>query len=258
MYANTRRPLRFLICVNVFDTMSIKINIVSKTDKMSSIKKSRSPRRVVPEPSLRIGKSDLTRAAILNAALDFFWSHPFRDMTVNSLMAATGVSRSAFYPYFNDLYELMETLLDILQEEIFAVVEPWVAGVGDPVALLNESLTDLIRVFHQQGPFLRAITDAAPSETRLETAWNRFLGGFDDAATARIATDQEQGLVPPFDARPVAVALNRLDAHALLDAFGRRPRSRPEPVLEALTRIWISTLYGTEWLASESSTLIRT
>ena len=82
------------------------------------------PLRVTPQPVPRIGKSERTRAAILNAALDFVWEHPFRDMTVATLMASTGVSRPAFYQYFRDLHEVMETLLVMLQDEIFAVVEP--------------------------------------------------------------------------------------------------------------------------------------
>ena len=56
-----------------------------------------SPLRVNPQPVLKIPKSERTRAAILNAALDFLWSHAFRDMTVNSVMASAGASRSAFY-----------------------------------------------------------------------------------------------------------------------------------------------------------------
>ena len=206
----------------------------------------------------KIGKSERTRAAILNAALDFVWSHPYRDMTVASLMKSTGVSRSAFYQYFSDLHEVMETLLTMLQEEIFTAVEPWLAGVGDPIALIQETLAGLVDVCHQRGPFLRAITDAASANPRLEEAWLQFLAGFDDAATARIEADQKQGLIPDFEARPVAYALNRLDAYTVLQAFGKHPRRRPEPVLEALTRIWTSTLYGANWLGKESSDLVRT
>ena len=51
-------------------------------------KRSASPLRVSPQATLAIRKSERTRAAILNAALDFVWSHPFRDMTVGSLMAS--------------------------------------------------------------------------------------------------------------------------------------------------------------------------
>ena len=93
---------------------------------------------------------------------------------------------------------------------------------------------------------------------RLEKAWLQFFGQFDDAVTTRIEADQEQGLIPTFDARPVAIALNRLDAYTVIDAFGQRPRRQPEPVREAWTRIWISTLYGSEWLGKGPSNLVRT
>ena len=224
---------------------------------MSEIEKSLSSLRMSPQPTLKIGKSERTRATILNAALDLIWSHPFRDMTVSSLMASTGVSRSAFYQYFNDLHELMETLLDMLQQEIFDVAKPWLEGVGDPVTLLRETLAGLVHVCYQRGPFLRAITDAAVTDPHLENAWLQFLAGFDDAATARIEADQKQCLIPDFDARPVAFALNRLNAYTLLQAFGQHPRKQPEPVREALVRIWFSTLYGSEWLGNESSDLVR-
>ncbi len=210
-----------------------------------------------PQATLRIGKSERTRAAILNAAFDFLWSHPFRDMTVDSVMASTDVGRSAFYKYFHDLRELMKTLLDIVQGEIFHAAEPWISGVGDPVVLVNDTLGGMVRVGHERGPFLRAISDAASADEGFEGDWSLFLEGFDDAATARIEGDQKQGLIAPFEVRPVAVALNRLDAYALITAFGQRPRSQPEPVREALARVWISTLYGAEWIESGSSDLVR-
>jgi AcrR family transcriptional regulator len=224
---------------------------------MSKIEKSSSPLRASPQSTLKIDKSERTRVAILNAALEFVWSHPFRDMTVNSVMASTGVGRSAFYQYFSDLHEVMETLLTMLQEEIFTAVQPWLVGVGDPIALMQETLAGLVDVSYQQGPFLRAITDAASTDSRLEKAWVQFLAGFDDAASARIEADQKQGLIPDFEARPVAFALNRLNAYNLLHAFGQHPRKQPEPVREALARIWISTLYGSEWLGNESSDRVR-
>ena len=225
---------------------------------MSDFKKKKSPLRVEPQPILKIEKSERTRAAILNAGLEFVWSHPFRDMTVNALMAPTGLSRSAFYQYFTDLHDLMETLLEMLRDEVFATTGSWFTGVGDPIVLLNESLAGLVDVCYRLGPILRATTDASTTDERLENAWAQFVKQFDDAVTTRIEADQVQGLIADFDARPVAMALNRLDAYTLIEAFGRRPRSKPEPVREALARIWISTLYGSEWIGKASSNLVRT
>ena len=224
---------------------------------MSHFTKLSSPPRVSPKPLARVIKSDLTRAAILDSAFEFIWSHPFRDMTVKSLMDQTGTGRSTFYRYFRDLHEVMESMLEMLQGEIFVAAEPWIAGTGDPVALVNKSLGGLVRICYQRGPFLRAMSDAATTDKRFEHAWKQFLAGFDDAGTARIESDQEQGLIPDFPARPMATALNILDAYMLIEAFGQRPRKQQEPVRKALARIWISTLYGSEWAEHETSTLIR-
>ncbi len=189
-------------------------------------------------------KSERTRQAILDGALEFLWSRPFREMTVAELMSIVGASRPAFYQYFEDLHDLMETLLRGLEDEIFGATDPWFSGEGDPIAMLSESQAGLVRVGYDRGPILRAVADASPSDECLELSWAKFLAAFDDAVTARIEQHQEEGLIPPFNARPVAIALNRLDASMLIDAFGRRPRGDPKPVHEAITRIWSSTLYG--------------
>ena len=217
-----------------------------------------SPLRLSPKPSLSVAKSERTRTAILNAALDFVWSRPFHEMTVSSLMDSTGVSRAAFYQYFDDLHELMETLLGLLQEEIFVAASPWIAGTGDPVSLLCEAVDGLVRVCYERGPFLKAISDSAASDKRLENAWGKFLDGFDDAGCALIKAEQEQGLIPDLDPYSVMFALNRLNAYTLISAFGQHPRKEPEPIREALTRIWVSSLYGAEYIGTGSSTLVRT
>lgn len=203
-------------------------------------------------------KAESTRLAILNSMVDLIWSQPFRDLTVSAVMKSTGVGRSAFYQYFNDLHEVIEALLEASKEEIFTAAAPWVSGVGDPVVLVQEALSGLVRVCYQRGPILKAVVDAAATDKRLDDVWNQFMGQFDEAATARIKADQKQGLIPDFDARSVAFALNRLDAYTLIEAFGQRPRMEPEPVRESLARIWISTLYGAEWVEKESSDLVRT
>jgi AcrR family transcriptional regulator len=211
--------------------------------------------RFRPKPSLRLGKSERTRAAILDAALAFLWTKPFRDMTVNALMAKVPVSRSAFYQYFRDVHELMETLLADLGDEILRVIRPWLEGAGDPVELLEQSLADFVDVCRRQGPFLQALSDAAPMEERLEKAWVDFLEHFDDVVTARIEADREQGLILAVEARPVAVALNRTNAFTVIQAFGRQPGAEPAPVLKALQRIWTTTLYGS--VPTQVATRIR-
>ena len=242
---------------NSFVTMSI-IDKLSEIPDTTSVMNHFASKFLTPlQPTPKITKADRTRAAILNAALEFIWTHPFREMTVNSLMASTDLSRSAFYQYFDDIHKMMETLLQLLAEEIFASSNHWLKGVGDPVALLNEAFEGLIQTCYRYGPFLRAVSAAASADERFEKNWNEFLGAFDDAGISRIEADQAQGLIPPFDARPVSFSLNRVNATTFIDAFGQRPRRKPKPIQDALARIWISTLYGPEWAEKGSSSLVR-
>src|SRR5210317_1631898 len=143
-----------------------------------------------PEPIPRIGRSERKRAEILDAAFKFLWSRPFRDMTVISLMATTSISRSAFYRYFDDIHGLMQPLLMRLESEILEGVSPWLTDDGDPVALLYESLVAEVRICYRHGPFLKAVSDAAGTNARLEDEWNWFLDRFDAAVSERIAADQ--------------------------------------------------------------------
>lgn len=193
-------------------------------------------------------KSDKTRQSILDAALKYLWTHPYRELTVNGLMSLAGSSRSAFYRYYEDLPTLMEHLLQGLKEKLFAVTTAWFIGEGDPISLLKESLGNMVYVCYQQGPILRAVSDAAPTNEGLEKAWTRFVNDFDDAVTQRIEQQQAIGLIKPFDARSVATALNNMNAELVRQHFGRRPRSNQKSVREAIVRIWVATLYGDEAL----------
>ena len=210
-----------------------------------------------PEPSGKIGRSELANAEIQNAAVKFLWSNPFRDMTVEKLMKNTSLGRSAFYYHFSDFHELMEAILRRLESEIMEGASPWLTDGGDPVALLHASLSAEVKVCFTRGPVLKAVSDAAGTDGRLEAAWNGMMDRFDDAVSERIAADQALGLVEAFEPRLVATALNRADAALYVRSFGQRPRRQPGPVLDAISRVWISTIYGKQWVEHRSSTLYR-
>ena len=105
---------------------------------MSVRKQAQTRRGNDPSQVSALRKSERTRQAILDRALKFLWTHPFRDLTVGELMLGSGASRSAFYQYFADLHELMEALLGGIEDEIFTVAAPWLESEGDPIPRLEE------------------------------------------------------------------------------------------------------------------------
>ena len=139
---------------------------------------------------------------------------------------------------------MMEHLLNEYRDKIMAATTAWLKGEGDPISMLKDSLGNMVEVSYQYGPILRAVLDAAPMNERLEKAWTSFAKDFDDAVTHQIEHQQKAGLIKPFDARPVAMALNRMDSEMVSHHFGRLPRGNQASVLDAILRVWVATLYG--------------
>ena len=206
----------------------------------------------------RQSKSDRTRQQIIDTAVGFMWQHPIREMTVSKLMKETPFARSVFYVYFHDIPALCKVLLDDIQNRIMAESLSWFESLGDPVALLYESLAGLVEVMFEGGPLIKAIEQSARTDEKFEQIWDANLHFFDHMVAERISRDQALGLIMPgVDPEMMAIALNRMDAGLGVHAFGAHPRGNKQRVLDIEFRIWTSLLYGAEYVAARASSLER-
>lgn len=183
---------------------------------------------------------------ILDAAEAFLKERPFRELTVEEVMARTGLSRPAFYAYFRDRYGLVTRILERVGAELFEIDRGWLEGEGGDSRLkVRETLEGGAAFFARRGPLLRAVADAAANDPEVERLY-RFglIERFAEAVAARIrkgSTEGEMGSVP--DPEAVGLALVLMTERYLLDTVSRGPEVDPEPVVEALTTIWSKTLY---------------
>ncbi len=185
-----------------------------------------------------------TRQQILQAARAFLKTRPFRELTVAALMGTTNLSRPAFYQYFADVHELMETLIADLSEEWAVAVAPWFSEGIKPVPGLMQSLRGAVSVAHAWGPLIRAVVDAAPTDTRLEEAWSQVVEHYFEAVAGRIEEDQAAGLIREFDARNSAISLTLMNVATFVHHFGRAEQSDPGVIWSVLARLWVCTIYG--------------
>jgi AcrR family transcriptional regulator len=200
-------------------------------------------------------KPEEAERTILAAGRAFLEEHPFREMTVEGVMVRTGLSRPAFYAYFRDRYDLVTRLLEGVGGLLFALDWRWLSGTADEGKdrareVLIEALRAGSRTFVEYGPVLRAISDAAGDDARVEEV---YRGGLIErlvaAVATRIARDIEAGVTPDgLDPAQTARALVLMTERYLLDTFGR-PERRPSrretvEVFQTLEEIWVRTLYG--------------
>jgi TetR/AcrR family transcriptional regulator, ethionamide resistance regulator len=183
---------------------------------------------------------------ILEAAERLLRERPFRDLTVDDLMAVTSQSRTAFYRHFTDRQDLLIRLLRDLNEELWEMSAGWLRGSGDPLVEGRESLERLAGVYAAHGPLLRAIAEAASHDADVEAVYRGMVQGFVDATASRIRRDAASGRISLAHPDHVAAALVWMTERHLAATFGRVGAAEADhaAALETLITIWMRTLYS--------------
>ena len=187
---------------------------------------------------------EVAQAEILGAAEEILRERPFRDLNVEDVMARTSLSRSSFYVYFRDRHDLLLRLTEELGDEIYAAAERWFAGDSEPQIALADGLAAVVGVYGRHGRVLRAISDAAATDTEAERVYLGLVGRFVDANTVNFTEQTEAGLLSGLHPRETASALTWMTERYLSQAFGG-----PEPLVpeyeaaRTLQQVWLRTLY---------------
>ena len=171
---------------------------------------------------------------------------PFRELTVDDLMAATSQSRTAFYRHFTDRQDLLVHLVSDLNEELWEMSAGWLRGSGDPLVEGRASLERLADVYAAHGPMLRAIAEAASHDADVEDVYRNLVQGFVDATAARVRRDAAAGRTSLAHPDHVAAALVWMTERHLAATFGRVGATDADraAALETLFTIWMRTLYA--------------
>jgi TetR/AcrR family transcriptional regulator, ethionamide resistance regulator len=177
---------------------------------------------------------------ILEAAESFLAEHPFRDLSVDEVMARTTLSRPSFYVYFRDRHQLLVRLVEGIGRELFDAANQWLEQDGD----MRTSFGAVAAKYAEHGLVLGAIADAAGHDPDAEETYRGLIERFIEATARRISIDIEAGRIEPLDPVETARALVWMSERYLKETLGRRPQTPVETVTEVLPEIWIRALYG--------------
>ena len=188
------------------------------------------PRRPARRSANRRKRSE-ARQQILDAARQELKTKPFRDLSVDDLMKATGHSRTAFYRYFPDreavLVELLEEVWDALAEARDVAAVP--------------SMPRLAQLLTENRAVLKAIADAAPGDEDVERAYRAFMHDYwIDDLTARIVDTQGRGLGAGLDPHLAGEALGWMAERMVTQTLDRDPRL----VLDTIVAILAKCIYS--------------
>ena len=172
---------------------------------------------------------------------------PVRNLTVDSLMARTGLARASFYGYFRDRSQLIIKLTERLGQRNRAIADPWISG-RDSISDLRGVISDLVKFYETEGHLLRALSDAARSDRSIEASYRRMLDSLIGAVAGKIRTEMDRGATPieNSDIREIATALLLMNEGYLIEKLVHQPQSQRKVVAQTLLTIWLRVLYGIE------------
>jgi TetR/AcrR family transcriptional regulator, ethionamide resistance regulator len=183
-------------------------------------------------------------AEIISAAQGFLRERPFREMTVDEVMRRTELSRPSFYVYFRDRHHLVLRVVEHIGAELFELSDRWFKGGRDGPAEIRAAIDGIVEAFHEHGPVLRALSDAARDDVRVEEVYGGLVQRYIDATAVHVRAELAAGRVLPVDPDEVAKALMWMGERYLLETLGQPSGVAPERVAETVTLVWARTLYG--------------
>ena len=187
---------------------------------------------------------EAARQEILDAASYFLQRKPFRDLTIGELMDHTKAERPTFYTYFNDVYDLVEAIMEEVREEVVGYIAQRKNVDTDPGEALRAVLTETVNLWVRKGPMLAAVIDAAAGHARLEKALAGVMAVYETTVADLLRAEAKSGKVRPLDYDEMSVALVRGSQAYLKARLGTVERSDPLKVLKTLQDIWINALYA--------------
>jgi AcrR family transcriptional regulator len=184
-----------------------------------------------------------TRRQILEAADRLLRERPYRELSVDLVMAQTGLTRTAFYRHFDDIPGLVLRLLGDVGRELYDLAERWrAAALEDVIAAAHEGLTGIVDFFVRHGPLVRAVADAAATDEQIEQGYRAFLQVFTDLATAGLDDLSARGALEVPDTRALATALNLMNERFLIEQFGREGTGDRDLALATLETVWLRVI----------------
>ena len=210
--------------------------------------------RTLPQPRQRRRRTpDAAEAEILDAAERLLRRVPLAELTIDRLMATTGLSRPSFYQYFSDVYELLARLAErhvkvVSQitrrygDYIFAISEPNLMS-KEAAAVRQANFVELCKEHRKHWHFHRLLIQSSVLDRRGRRIYRNYVRAMGQNAAALIRQLQTRGIARSLDPDETGLALHLMMEFYMLERVVDGPGSNFKKVATTLTTIWEKVIY---------------
>lgn len=189
-------------------------------------------------------RGDQRREALLRALDDQLRVRKLDDISVADLTDAAGITRSAFYFYFESKAAAVTVLLASVQEQAENSTDLLVGEEGvfrDRISAALERLADRVV---ENAHIYRALLTARTTHEPTRAMWDGGRTLLAEPIADRIRTEREAGRAPDGpEPQALAEALVRIN-ESVLECLAHTPEAPRDPLLTTAADMWVRSIYG--------------
>lgn len=189
-------------------------------------------------------RSDDRREAIL-AALDGWLQESSLDaINIAEISKQAGVTRSAFYFYFENKGAAVAALMERMVDETFAVNEHFTTAEQHPRVRIRTMLAGLFDMWERHQHLFKAMLEVRGSSPSVREIWDTARESFVDSIADMIRSERSYGAAPHgVDADVLATVLLEFNGQLLERLTLGGPLARDQ-LMDGATAVWLGSVYG--------------
>lgn len=192
-------------------------------------------------------RGDRRRSALLAALDELLRDNGGQLETVNiaEISRRAGLTRSAFYFYFENKAAAVAAALEQTYEEVFAVNDILLGG-GAPAERIERTIRGLIEFWDRNRHLYSAVLAARSASPGVRDLWESDRQAFIPSIAAMIESERAAGRAPAGgDATALADVLLLLNER-LLERLTLAAELDRERYIESVVTVWLRSIYGTD------------
>lgn len=191
-------------------------------------------------------RGDERRTALLEALDHYLQDSSLESINIADVSRRAGVTRSAFYFYFENKAYAVAALMGEIYDEASSATRLLLSQDGDPATRVRAVIRRLLDAVDAQRHVYKAMFEARATNDTVRSLWDADRESFVEPVARMITAEREAGRAPGgVDATALATVLLELNDRALERfALGSSlPRDAHE---EALVTVWLRAVYASD------------
>ena len=190
-------------------------------------------------------KGDQRRSALLKSLDHHLQESSLDSINIADISRRAGVTRSAFYFYFENKAAAVAALMEELYDEVFAVSRLLTSSAGTPSTRIETMILGLFEAMERHKRLFAAMLEARATSEAVRDMWDADRLSFVTPLAEMIQGERDAGRAPDGP-DPVALATVLLELNdRALERVVRGSSLTLDDQVAAVTAIWLRTIYGT-------------